>query len=105
MTPPELPANCSRRELRRALMRMRLEMHRQEIRHESLLLTRPLRQVQALAHDLPSSLGLKHAPLWGIAGIGILGFLIARGGDIGRWTSLGNRLYRLLLISLRPPRS
>ncbi|MEK1906922.1 MAG: hypothetical protein AAAB13_14155 [Pseudomonas sp.] len=105
MNLPELPHNCSRRELRRTLIRMRLEMHRQEIRHESLLLTRPFRQVQGLARDLPASLGLKHAPLWGIAGVGALGFLLARGGDISRWASLGSRLYPLLLAALRPPRN
>ena len=38
MNMPEPPAKASRRELRKTLLRMRLEMHRQELRHESLLL-------------------------------------------------------------------
>jgi hypothetical protein len=34
MSLPELPHNSSRREMRKALIRLRMEMHRQEIRHE-----------------------------------------------------------------------
>ena len=33
---PTLPPGASRRELRKAVLRMRLEMHRQELRHEVL---------------------------------------------------------------------
>ncbi|MBC9250380.1 hypothetical protein A9179_08865 [Pseudomonas alcaligenes] len=102
MSPAELPRTCSRRELRRTLIRLRLEMHRQELRHESLLLTRPLRQAQGLARELSTSLQFKHAPLWGIAGAGALAFLLARHGSLGRWASLGSRLYPLLLAALRP---
>lgn len=105
MSLPTLPHQGSRRELRKAVIRLRLELHRQELRHESLLLTRPLRQIQGLARELPDSLGIPHAPLWGLVGVGLLGFLLARTGDAKHWTSLGRRLYRLLLINLRPPRS
>ena len=34
MSLPELPKNASRQELRKTLIRLRMEMHRQEIRHE-----------------------------------------------------------------------
>jgi hypothetical protein len=34
MSLPELPHNSSRTEMRKALIRLRMEMHRQEIRHE-----------------------------------------------------------------------
>lgn len=105
MSLPTLPHQGSRRELRKAVIRLRLELHRQELRHESLLLTRPLRQIQGLARELPDSLGIPHAPLWGVAGVGLLGFLLARTGNTKHWSSLGRRLYRLLLINLRPPRS
>ncbi|HSC82377.1 MAG TPA: hypothetical protein VLC30_02065 [Pseudomonas sp.] len=105
MSLPAPPRSSSRRELRKAVIRLRLEMHRQELRHESLLLTRPLRQLRGLARELPASLDIPHAPLWGAAGIGLLGFLLARGGNAERWLSIGSRLYKLLLSSLRPPGS
>ena len=35
MSLTEIPQNTSRREMRKALIRLRMEMHRQEIRHES----------------------------------------------------------------------
>lgn len=100
ITPPG-----SRRELRKAVIRLRLELHRQELRHESLLLTRPLRQIQGLARELPESLGIPNAPLWGAAGMGLLGLLLARRGNARHWMRLGRRLYRLLLSSMRPPQS
>jgi hypothetical protein len=42
MSLPELPHNSSRTEMRKALIRLRMEMHRQEIRHESAQLLQPL---------------------------------------------------------------
>lgn len=41
MSLSELPKTTNRRELRKALVRLRLEMHRQEIRHESGQLLNP----------------------------------------------------------------
>ena len=46
MTSPTLPQGASRRQLRKAVLRMRLEMHRQELRHEVLQITQPLQQVR-----------------------------------------------------------
>ncbi|BBT15658.1 hypothetical protein WP8S17C03_17070 [Metapseudomonas otitidis] len=94
MTQPPLPS--SRRELRKALVRLRLEMHRQEIRHEAQVITRPLRRVKGLAQGLQNPLGQGHAPLWGIAGIAALGFFAARGGSLARWVRLGGTLLPLL---------
>ena len=41
MTLPTLPPGASRRQLRKAVLRMRLEMHRQEVRHEVLQISEP----------------------------------------------------------------
>lgn len=101
MNLPDLPRNGSRREMRKALIRMRLELHRQELRHETQVLTRPLRQVRSLATELPQSLGLKHAPLWGIAGVTAVSFLLARGGGASHWLNVGMRLLPALLKNLR----
>ena len=45
MSLPELPQNASRQELRKTLIRLRMEMHRQEIRHESQQLLQPLQKM------------------------------------------------------------
>ncbi len=49
---PTLPPGASRRELRKAVLRMRLEMHRQELRHEILQITQPLQQVREYGQRL-----------------------------------------------------
>ncbi|MCO6059400.1 hypothetical protein NG726_22345 [Pseudomonas sp. MOB-449] len=98
MSLPELPRNASRRDMRKALVRLRLEMQRQELRHESLLLTQPVRQVR----DFTRQLDIPHAPLWGIAAVAVLGFLTARKGSLRRGLRLGNALLPLLQALLKP---
>ena len=49
---PTLPPGASRRELRKAVLRMRLEMHRQELRHEILQITHPLQKVREYGQRL-----------------------------------------------------
>ena len=91
MSMPELPRNSSRTEMRKALIRLRMEMHRQEIRHESQHLLHPLQRVRGMTQNLQDGLGIKHAPLWGIAAVIGLGFLTgkgAKGGGIGSLTRL-----------------
>ena len=46
MTPPRLPEHASPQQMRKALVRMRLELHRQELHYETLRLTQPLQQVR-----------------------------------------------------------
>ncbi|MFZ6049633.1 hypothetical protein ACFW0H_26350 [Pseudomonas sp. CR3202] len=102
MSLPELPRKASRRDMRKALVRLRLEMQRQELRHESLLLTQPLRQ----AREFSRQLDIPHAPLWGMAAIAALGFFAARKGSLKRGLRLGSALLPLLQALLnRPPGS
>ncbi|MDP1323891.1 hypothetical protein Q6315_28390, partial [Klebsiella pneumoniae] len=61
MSLTEMPKNTSRREMRKALIRLRMEMHRQEIRHESQQLLVPLTKVRNLGQNWQGSLGIKHA--------------------------------------------
>ncbi|MDV5862133.1 hypothetical protein QM298_14750 [Pseudomonas mendocina] len=49
---PILPPGASRRELRKAVLRMRLEMHRQELRHEMLQISQPLKQIREYGQRL-----------------------------------------------------
>jgi hypothetical protein len=94
MNLPELPRNSSRAEMRKTLIRLRMEMHRQEIRHESAQLLQPLHRVRGMTQSLHEGLGIKHAPLWGVAAVTLLGFLTGKGAKSGGVSSL-TRLIQL----------
>ena len=94
MSMTEIPHTASRREMRKALIRLRMEMHRQEIRHESQQLMAPLNKVRDLRHNWQDSLGIKHAPLWGVAAVTLMGFFTGKGAKGGGISSL-TRLVRL----------
>ena len=101
---PEIPRNQSRQEMRKALIRLRMEMHRQEIRHESRELLQPLNRARGLASNWQQSLGIKHAPLWGIGIVTVLGFLSgkgAKGGGLARMVRLGTSLLPLIKLAMR----
>ncbi|MNS83580.1 hypothetical protein D3C72_1173720 [compost metagenome] len=95
MNLPELPQNSSRTEMRKALIRLRMEMHRQEIRHESAQLLQPLQRVRGITQNLQDGFGIKHAPLWGVAAVTLLGFLTGKGAKNGGGLSSLTRLIRL----------
>ncbi|MEB2648784.1 hypothetical protein EJ576_21670 [Pseudomonas sp. C 49-2] len=94
MSITEIPKTTSRREMRKALIRLRMEMHRQEIRHESQQLMLPLNKVRNLGSNWQDSLGIKHAPLWGVAAVTLMGFFTGKGAKGGGISSL-TRLVRL----------
>ena len=107
MSLPELPNTRNPRELRKALLRLRMEMHRQEIRHESAQLLEPLRRVRGMGSSLHDGLGIKHAPLWGIGAGAALGFHTgsgARSGNLARLLRLGTSLLPLLRLYLQGSR-
>ncbi|WP_339414734.1 MULTISPECIES: hypothetical protein [unclassified Pseudomonas] len=103
----QLPTNTSRREMRKALIRLRMEMHRQEIRHESQQLMLPLNKVRNLGQNVQDGLGIKHAPLWGVAAVTLMGFFTgkgAKGGGIGsltRMVRLGAGLIPLIKLAMQ----
>lgn len=90
----EIPQTGSRREMRKALIRLRMEMHRQEIRHETQQLLQPLQRVRGMTQNWQEGLGIKHAPLWGVGVVTLLGFLTGKGAKGGAISSL-TRLVRL----------
>ncbi len=94
MSITEIPQTTSRREMRKALIRLRMEMHRQEIRHESQQLMLPLNKVRNLGSNWQDSLRIKHAPLWGVAAVTLMGFFTGKGAKGGGISSL-TRLVRL----------
>ncbi len=107
MSLPDLTHLHSRRDMHKALIRLRMEMHRQEIRHESRELLQPLQRMRGLGQDWQAKLGLKHAPLWGIGIVALLGFLGAKGAkggavdSLSRWARLGASLLPLIRLALR----
>ncbi|MGY2144860.1 hypothetical protein ACW9I5_19410 [Pseudomonas azotoformans] len=107
MSITEIPQTTSRREMRKALIRLRMEMHRQEIRHESQQLMLPLNKVRKMGSNWQDSLGIKHAPLWGVAAVTLMGFFTgkgAKGGGIGsltRLVRLGAGLIPLIKLAMQ----
>ncbi|HGY9626697.1 hypothetical protein WCE02_07405 [Pseudomonas juntendi] len=104
MSLPELPNTRNPRELRKALLRLRLEMHRQEIRHESAQLLEPVRRLRGVGDSLHDGLGIKHAPLWGLGAVVALGFVTGKGvrsGNLSRLLRLGTTLVPLVRLFLR----
>ena len=104
MSLPELPVSRNPRELRKALLRLRMEMHRQEIRHESGQLLEPVRRLRGMGASVQDGLGIKHAHLWGIGAVVALGFLTGKGvrsGNLGRLVRLGGSLAPLVRLYLK----
>ena len=91
---PEMPQKASRREMRKVLIRLRMEMHRQEIRHEAGQVLQPLQRVRGMTQNLHDGFGIKHAPLWGVAAVTLLGFITGKGAKSGGISGL-TRLIRL----------
>ncbi|WP_057431064.1 hypothetical protein, partial [Pseudomonas syringae] len=75
MSLPDIPQARTRQEMRKALVRLRMEMHRQEIRQETRQLLQPLQRVRGLGQSWHEGFGIKHAPLWGMAAVSLLGFI------------------------------
>jgi hypothetical protein len=108
MSKAEAPSSTSRREMRKALIRLRLEMHRQEIRHETKNLVNPLTRLRGMSQNVQAGMGIKHAPLWGMAGVVLLGFLTGKGarrgggGGLTRMVKLGTTLIPLIKLAMQP---
>lgn len=94
MSLTKVPQTTSRREMRKALIRLRMEMHRQEIRHESQQLMVPLHKVRNMGQNWQDGFGIKHAPLWGMAAVTLMGFFTGKGAKGGSVSSV-TRLVRL----------
>jgi hypothetical protein len=101
MSLPELPDTRNPRELRKALLRLRMEMHRQQIRHESAQMLEPARRLRGMGASFGEGLGIKHGSLWGIGAVVALGFLTGKGvrsGNLARLIRVGTSLVPLLRL-------
>ena len=101
MSLPELPPNASRLELRKALIQMRLELHRQELRHETLLALKPLQAARNMSQQWRTVLGSGSTPIWGATALGVLALVLVRRKPLNQWLSLGSAIAPLLLQLLR----
>ena len=107
MNLPEMPKNASRRDMRKVLIRLRMEMHRQEIRHESQQLLQPLQKMRGMTTNWQENLGIKHAPLWGVGIVTLLGFLTGKGakskgvGGMSRLIGLTTGLLPLIKLVIQ----
>ncbi|WP_339510320.1 hypothetical protein [Pseudomonas sp. RL_15y_Pfl2_60] len=95
---PQLPVNASRRELRKAMLRMRLEMHRQELRHETLVMLEPLRKAKSFGSQLRGG----GSSLWITGGAVLLAGLGLKKSNWRRWIKIA--LIALPLLRRTPPR-
>jgi hypothetical protein len=109
MNLPELPNTRNPRELRKALLRLRMEMHRQQIATNPPSCSNRLRRLRGMGSSFGEGLGVKHGSLWGLGAVVALGFLTGKGvrsGNMTRLLRLGTSLLpliRLFLSSGRRP--
>ena len=94
--------NLSRAELRKAIVRLRMEMQRQQIRQESELLLQPLKQARNLGQSVRSSLG-SATPLWGAGGAAALALLFGRKRRWIRLLRVGLALAPIILQMRKKP--
>lgn len=98
MNRPKLPST----DQRKTLLRLRMAMYRQEVRHETLVLTQPLRKVRQLQEHWRDELRNNSSQAWLAGGAVLLGLLATRKNG---W----RRLLRIALVAFpllrrRPPR-
>lgn len=103
MSLPELPTNASKLELRKALIQMRLELHRQQLRHETLLAVKPLQEARNFSQQINSLLGKHSTIAWGAAAVGVAAFALVQRKQLSGWLTLGSALAPLLIQLLRRP--
>ncbi|MEX6502512.1 hypothetical protein [Pseudomonas zhanjiangensis] len=103
MSATELPAKANRRQLHKTLLRMRLEMHRQELRHETLMMLQPLHQARDIGSHLRGELRNSNAPLWITVGALLLATLGVRNDNWRRWLRIA--LIAFPLLRRRPSRT
>lgn len=119
MSNAQVPSTHSHRETRKALVALRMEMHRQEIRKEAGQIVNPLTRLKGMGKGVTQGMGIKHASLWGMAGVTLLGFItgkrvgspapapvvtaqpVARPGRVGQVIKLTTTLLPLIRMAMR----
>jgi len=82
-------SSAARRDLRKELVRLRLEMHRQQLRYHVQPLTHPLQQFRQMRQGAPANV---KTPLMVVAGA-LLTLFGGRLGTVGKLARAGLMLY------------
>lgn len=98
MSLTDRPVMASKSELRKAIVRMRMELHRQELRHETLVLMQPLKNAQSATQYL----GASNAPLWIAGGAVLMTTFFGKHSNWRRWLRIA--LVAFPLLRRRPSR-
>jgi len=96
MNTPELPAKASRHQLRISMLRMRLEIRRQELRYEGLLLLQPVIKARNFTHNFREELHDSSSTLWMTGGALLLATLGVRNQNWRRWIRIAAIIVPLL---------
>lgn len=94
----ELLSSSTRRSMRKELVRLRMEMHRQQLRHHAQPLTHPLTYLRQLRPGSPSQL---ETPVLLTAGI-LLTLFGSRLGSFGKLAKGALLLYPLIRGAQKP---
>jgi hypothetical protein len=101
MSLPELPHKPTELQMRKAVVQMRLELHRQELRHHSLLALQPLQDARKVSQLWQSTLGISFTPLLGATTLGLLAAVLTRAPQLNLWLKLGSAIVPLIAQLIR----
>lgn len=107
MSLPQLPNSRDPKEMRKALLRLRMEMHRQEVRLETAQLFDPVRRLRSMGSSVQHGLEGRHLSLWNLAAVMAVGFFTGKGvrsGGLSRMAGLGSSLIPLIRVLLESRR-
>ncbi|MBX9914689.1 MAG: hypothetical protein K2Y25_12415 [Pseudomonadaceae bacterium] len=101
MSQPELASNASKLQLRKALIQMRLELHRQQLRHESLSVVKPFQEARQFSQQCTALLGKNSTAVLTAGTLATLALALLQRKKLANWLTLGAALAPLLGQLLR----
>ncbi|AIR90121.1 hypothetical protein [Pseudomonas cremoricolorata] len=99
MSLPQMPTSRDPKEMRKALLRLRMEMHRQEVRLETAQLLDPIRRLRNMGSSVQHGLDGRRLSFWNLAAVVALGFVTGkgvRGGGLARLLGMSSSLVPLV---------
>ncbi|WP_312931522.1 hypothetical protein [Pseudomonas sp.] len=107
MSLPQMPTSRDPREMRKALLRLRMEMHRQEMRLEASQLFDPVRRLRNMGSSVQHGLDGRRLSFWNLAAVVAMGFITGkgvRGGGLSRLAGLSGSVVPLIRVFLESRR-
>ncbi len=93
--------------MRKALLRLRMEMHRQEMRLEASQLFDPVRRLRNMGSSVQHGLDGRRLSFWNLAAVVAMGFITGkgvRGGGLSRLAGLSGSVVPLIRVFLESRR-